>query len=280
MAVRILRVVMRDEPGAAGDLSAATIEAAIKGRLGRPLRYLEVTASTNSDALDWAGQGAPEGALVVAGHQTAGRGRRGRGWFSPPGAALTFSLLLRPPLEPSSGGLLTATVGVACARGIASSCGLLPRLKWPNDVMIEGRKVGGILLESRVEAGRLDTVVAGVGINVTTLTNPPREVAGRATALAEHVTDPPSRQTLLGHILEEFERLYADVSTADFAGRVVGEASALSDVLGRDVIVRIADGTSIEGRAVRLTERGELEIDTATGAMAVHSGEIERLRTT
>lgn len=270
---------MMDEPGAADDLSVATIEAAIKGRLGRPLRYLDVTASTNSDALGWAGQGAPEGALVVAGHQTAGRGRWGRGWFSPPGSALTFSLILRPPLEPSSAGLLTAAVGVACAHGIASSCGLLPRLKWPNDVMIEGRKLGGILLESRVEAGRIGTVVAGVGINVMTLADPPREVSERATAIADHVPDPPSRQALLGNILEEFESLYATVSTAGFAGRVVDEASALSDVLGRDVTVRLAGGGSVEGRATRLTPRGELEVNTVDGSVTVHSGEIERLRT-
>ena len=217
---------------------------------------------------------------MVAGHQTAGRGRWGRGWFSPPGSALTFSLVLRPPLEPSSAGLLTATVGVACARGIASSCGLLPRLKWPNDVMFEGRKLGGILLESRVQAGRMDTVVAGVGINVMSLRDPPREVAERATAIAEHVEEPPTRQVLLGSILEELEGFYVDVSTAGFAGRVVDAASALSDVLGRDVTVRLAGGESVEGRAGRLTERGELEVQTADGAVAVHSGEIERLRTT
>ena len=90
---------------------------------------------------------------------------------------------------------------------------------------------------------------------------------------------PPRRQALLGNILEEFEGLYARVSAAGFAERVVDEASALSDVLGRDVIVRLAGGGSVEGHARRLTERGELEVHTADGSVTVHSGEIERLRT-
>jgi BirA family biotin operon repressor/biotin-[acetyl-CoA-carboxylase] ligase len=170
-------------------------------------------------------------------------------------------------------------VGVACARGIAASCGLLPRLKWPNDVMVEGRKLAGILLESRVEDGRLNTVVAGVGVNVATLTAPPREVAERATAIADHVTHPPPRQALLANILEELEDHYTNVSATGFAERVVDEASALSDVLGRDVTVRLAGGGTVEGSARRLTERGELEVNTTDGSVTVHSGEIERLRT-
>jgi BirA family biotin operon repressor/biotin-[acetyl-CoA-carboxylase] ligase len=145
--------------------------------------------------------------------------------------------------------------------------------------MVEGRKLAGILLESRVEAGRLTTVVAGVGVNVMPLSDPPSEVAEHATAIADHVTHPPSRQALLGNVLGEFESLYANVSTVGFAERVVVEASALSDVLGRDVTVRLSGGGSVEGRAGRLTERGELEVHTADGAIAVHSGEIERLRT-
>jgi BirA family biotin operon repressor/biotin-[acetyl-CoA-carboxylase] ligase len=144
--------------------------------------------------------------------------------------------------------------------------------------MVEGRKLAGILLESRVEDGRLNTVVAGVGVNVSALTDPPSEVAERATAIADHVADPPRRQALLGNILEEFEGLYAHVSADGFPRRVVDEASALSDVLGRDVIVRLAGGGSVEGHARRLTERGELEVHTADGSVTVHSGEIERLR--
>ncbi len=270
---------MTDDPGAAEDLNAATIEAALRGRLGRPLRYLDETASTNSEALGWAQAGAPEGALVVAGHQTAGRGRWGREWFSPPGISLTFSLILRPALDPPSAGLLTAAVGVACAVGIGSSSDLRPRLKWPNDVMLDGRKVAGILLESRVEAGRIRAVVAGVGVNVKTLTNAPTDVAQRATSIADYVERPPSPAVLLAAILAGLEDLYRDAAGAGFAERVIEEATGLSDVLGRGVIVRFAGGGSLEGRAERLTPRGELEVRTEDALVTVHSGEIERLRT-
>ena len=270
---------MTNDPGAPDDLNAATIEAALRGRLGRPLRYLDEAASTNSEALEWARAGAPEGALVVAGHQTAGRGRWGRDWFSPPGTALTFSLVLRPPLDPSSAGLLTAAVGVACAVGIGSSSALRPRLKWPNDVMLDGRKVAGILLESRVEAGRIGAAVAGVGVNVMTLTNAPSDIAQRATAIADHVDRPPSRAVLLADILAALEDLYRDAASFGFAERVTEEATGLSDVLGRRVMVRLAGGGSLEGRAERLTPRGELEVRTEDAVVTVHSGEIERLRT-
>jgi len=270
---------MTDDRGAPDDLNAATIEAVVKGRLGRPLRYLDETPSTNSEALGWAQAGAPEGALVVAGHQTTGRGRWGREWFSPAGTALTFSLVLRPPLDPSSAGLLTAAVGVACAVGIRSSSALRPRLKWPNDVMLDGRKVAGILLESRVEAGRIRAVVAGVGVNVKTLTNAPTDVAERATTIADHVERAPSRALLLADILAGLEDLYRDAATAGFARRVIEEATGLSEVLGRGVMVRLAGGGSLEGRAERLTSRGELEVRTEDALVTVHSGEIERLRT-
>src|SRR5918996_4001047 len=113
-----------------GDLDQRMLERVLAGIAG-PVRYVEETGSTNSDALEWAAEGAPEGALVVAEYQTAGHGRWGRSWESPPGSALLFSLILRP--GPDTIGLLTTLAGVSCAAGIDAATGLEPGLKWPND---------------------------------------------------------------------------------------------------------------------------------------------------
>src|SRR5680860_1413471 len=140
------------------DLSAARIEGALRGRWGRPLRFFEEIESTNSEALEWAEEGAPEGAAVVADHQSAGRGRLGRTWLSEPGAVLPLSVVLRPRLPPDRFGLLSAAAGVATAEAIAEVSGLSCRLKWPNDVTISGRQVAGILHESRVSTAGVPAI--------------------------------------------------------------------------------------------------------------------------
>ncbi|MGH2812887.1 MAG: biotin--[acetyl-CoA-carboxylase] ligase, partial [Actinomycetota bacterium] len=130
------------------------------------VRYLEETDSTNRVAMEWADQGAPEGCLVVADFQTAGRGRLDREWFSPAGASLLFSLILKP-------GIVVEDLGILSLAGAAAVCGALggvgadPRIKWPNDVRLNGRKVAGILAEASVEIGRAVSVVLGVGMNVS-----------------------------------------------------------------------------------------------------------------
>ncbi|MFP5351825.1 MAG: biotin--[acetyl-CoA-carboxylase] ligase, partial [Actinomycetota bacterium] len=109
-----------------GDLSQATVEESLGGAFGSPLRFCEEIGSTNTEALAWAKQGAPEGALVVTNHQTQGRGRWGRSWSSAPGKLLQFSLVLRPAMEPGHLGLVTTALGVACAQAIEALCGLDP----------------------------------------------------------------------------------------------------------------------------------------------------------
>src|SRR5690606_12415094 len=141
-------------------------------RFGRTHRALGATGSTNADALAWATEGAPDGALVTAEHQTAGRGRHGRTWTDAPGLSLLASLLLRPTLPPDRLGLLPLAAGLAAADAVESVTGLVPRLKWPNDVLLGGRKVGGLLLESRLGDGPA-TVVLGLGLNVGQADFPP-----------------------------------------------------------------------------------------------------------
>ena len=146
------------------DLSAEAIAAALTTRrLGRPVLYFPRIGSTNDVAHDRAAAGAAEGLLVIADEQTAGRGRLDRRWWAPPGSSLLMSLLLRPALPPDQAGQLTMCLGLAAVEAIEAVTGLRPALKWPNDLLLEDRKLGGMLTELRLEGERLDIRGVGVG---------------------------------------------------------------------------------------------------------------------
>ena len=148
-------------------LSAETISAALTTRqLGRSLLWFTQIGSTNDVAHDQARSGAPDGLLIVADEQTAGRGRLDRRWWAPPGSSLLMSLLLRPALPPSRAGQLTMCLGLAAVEGIEAVTGLQPALKWPNDLLLDGRKLGGMLTELRLDGEQLAYAVLGLGINV------------------------------------------------------------------------------------------------------------------
>ena len=256
----------------AGDLSESTLRTALGDR---PFRFKEVTGSTNSDALDWAAQGAPQGAVVVAEQQTAGRGRWGRTWSSEPDRALMFSIVLRPQVGLRSAGLITTALGVGCVTGIERATGLRPHLKWPNDVTHGGRKLAGILVESRVTAEGIEAAVGGVGLNVAYREHEfPEEIADRATSIAIESGAEASRPQILSAILDSFSTVYPVRDERALLER----AADLSDVLDRTVRVRFADGRSLKGRALRLVAGGALEIETGGGVITIESGEVETLR--
>lgn len=260
-------------------LSAAIIESQLREGFGNPLRFYESIGSTNEEGVAWAEQGAPEGALLVTDHQTAGRGRWGRGWESEPGRLLQFSLILRPQLAPDEAGLITTALGLACAVAIDEISGVATRIKWPNDVTVKGKKMAGILVESRVSGRAIDAAVAGIGINVGWRREElPEEIADTATSLYLEAGRDIDRITLLVAIVEGFERRY--LSLQEQAGResLIAEATARSSVLGRRVRVRFAEGEGVEGRALRLLDNGALELDIDGQLRAVSVGEIEQLR--
>lgn len=261
-----------------GDLSADAIEEAVGGAFGRPLRFFEEIGSTNTEALAWAKKGAPEGAVVVTDHQTQGRGRWGRSWSSAPGKLLQFSLVLRPAMEPGHLGLVTTALGVACAEAIEQLCEVQPTIKWPNDVRIGGRKVAGILVETELAGSSVEVVVAGMGINVGwSADEVPEELRETTTSLTLAAEgQPPDRPRLLGAILSAFEGRYRGIPAR--SDGLVREASARSDVLGRDVTVALATDETVSGRALRLSPLGELELETDGGIRALSVGEIARLR--
>jgi BirA family biotin operon repressor/biotin-[acetyl-CoA-carboxylase] ligase len=268
----------------AGDLSPEAIERALGGRWGRPFEVFSVIESTNDEARRWADEGAPEGALVVADHQTAGRGRQGRRWYSEPGIALQFSLILRPSFSTEWVGLVTTAIGVACAEAIRAATGLAATVKWPNDVLVGGRKVAGILVEARTTA-RGTTAIAGVGINVLAprgrlphdSARPASDLAGELEAAGSR-RPPPERAALLAAVVAHIEDLYGSLADLSGAARVVEDASRLSAVLGRDVRVRRADGSLLEGRATSLLPTGALVVSSNGARHEIDAGEVEQLR--
>jgi BirA family biotin operon repressor/biotin-[acetyl-CoA-carboxylase] ligase len=183
-------------------LAPEQVEPLLRGRFGRPYTYLERTASTQRELP----ADAPEGALVVAGEQTEGRGRLGRSWHAPPGTSILASLLLRPAVETSRLSELTVIAGHAVAAAIGEVTGLEPTLKFPNDILVDGRKVAGILAEA--SDGR---VVLGMGVNVNqTEDELPAETVTPPTSLRIATGSPLSRAELLAEILVALEREYDD----------------------------------------------------------------------
>jgi BirA family biotin operon repressor/biotin-[acetyl-CoA-carboxylase] ligase len=265
----------------ASDLSDEILERALVGRFGRYRRVYDSIDSTNLEALRWAAeQDAVEGSLVVADSQSAGRGRWGRTWLSQPGAALMFSVVLRPKL-PIPPGLLTTAGGLAIAGALEGASGLRPAIKWPNDVLINQRKISGVLVEARSVGHGADAVVLGAGINLHWRPGgAPAEIAESATSLAQEVERTgrgrvPPRAELLGIVLRELESLYDDLDDAEGRAQIIDRATARSSILGGEVTVRFSDGSSTSGVAARLGSDGTLVLDDGR---VIDSGEIERIR--
>lgn len=261
------------------DLTIGQIRDSLTGHFGESIRFFEEIGSTNTEGLDWALAGGPEGSIVVTDHQTSGRGRWGRSWFSQPGKLLQFSLILRPKLAPGRAGILTTALGVACARAIRSLTDLSAQIKWPNDVVIDGRKLAGMLVETTTMGSVIDAAVCGLGINVHLAEDEiPIELRARASSLAieSEGRSVPRRSLLLARIVDEIEALYPAV-TGD-ATPLLAEATQLSAVLGSDVVVRFVDGSTITGRAESFDDAGGLRIATAAELATVRVGEIEQLR--
>lgn len=251
---------------------------------GREVRFLARTSSSNEAALAWANDpidAAPDGALVVADEQTAGRGRWGRTWESSPGRALMFSLILRPPgLQPDRMGLLTAAMGLACAQAIGELGPLAPVLKWPNDVDIRGRKVAGILFETQLMGPKVGGVVAGVGVNTHwSLDEIPEELRERATSLAIEMDEPPGRAELLASILDAFAPLYRGILDGSGVGPLLERVDEISELKGQPVDVTWHDGRRATGIAGSVTPRGSLAVEIEGEVQEIDVAEVTRIRT-
>ena len=188
------------------------------GVLGSRVLWLDSTTSTNDIAARLAESGAEDGTTVIAGTQTAGRGRHRRAWFSPPGAGLYVSIIVRPGagLDGTNPAvLLTLASGVAIAQAVRAVTGLLTRIKWPNDVLVGGRKLAGILAESAVQGGAVQFVVIGFGVNLHAAAYPP-ELDSRVTSIEAETSRPPDRALILAEIIASMGERYADLRAGRF----------------------------------------------------------------
>lgn len=246
-------------------------------RFGRAMRGFEEVGSTNERAAAWATDGAPEGAVVLAEYQATGRGRHGRSWTADKGQNLLFSVVLRPRLEADRWSLITVAAGVAVAETVEAF--VRPHratIKWPNDVLLEGRKTCGILLESSLSTPDPDTVVVlGIGLNVNQ-TDFPDALADTATSLRLTTGRAVPRAPLLSRLLGALERRYDAVQSRRPSGeavrRVFQERLA---ALGEETTLRLT-GTdqTVTGTVKGITPEGALRLETAEGLRTMHAGEV------
>ena len=269
----------------------------LAGTVFGPVRFVAGTGSTNADLQAAARDGASEGLVLVADHQTAGRGRRGRSWLAPPGSALLASVLLRPRAGSAALTLLSPAVGLA-VRDACAAAGADVQLKWPNDVIahVPGQagapgeaKLAGVLAESDVASDGTAAVVAGFGVNL--LSHPalsatvPVQVEETErdfaplppTALDALAVASPSRDDLLVSVLVRLDSWYRRLQEPSGEGALRDELRRHSATLGRQVRVLTPAGT-VTGRAVDLSEDGRLVVETADGAVHIPAGDCHHLR--
>lgn len=246
--------------------------------VGRQLHHLVAAASTNDVVRELATAGAPEGTVVVAERQEAGRGRLGRAWASPPGG-IYFSFVLRPTLPPHQLGHITLMTAVAVASAIRQSTGVAATIKWPNDVLVDERKLVGILTEMTGETDVVRFVIIGVGINANTSPSDyPRAARPSLTTLAAVLGHPVDRAALLVAVLQRLDAEWGRLSAGKTAA-VLDEWRTLSSTMGRRVRVTTVAGVA-EGYAQRINDAGELVVvDDAGRTQAFASGEVQHLRT-
>ncbi len=236
--------------------------------------YFTETDSTNSQARQRAEAGAAEGTLVVAECQTAGRGRRGRAWVSPEGAGIYLSLIARPRISPAEAPRLTLLTAVAAADAVIAETGVPVRIKWPNDLLVDGRKLAGILTEIRTEMDLVDYVVIGIGINANTPETSLSAIRDqKCTSLWIETGNRIDRASLLRRFLSEFEACYETFLTEGFAS-ILTRWKAHSAIIGEAVAVDVA-GTTHRGRVKDVEDSGVLLLEDEQGkTRRIFSGDL------
>ncbi|MDE2848897.1 MAG: biotin--[acetyl-CoA-carboxylase] ligase [Gemmatimonadota bacterium] len=240
---------------------------------GRVLEYHERVGSTNDVILDMAEQAAPHGTVCLADEQSAGRGRRGYGWFSPPGCGIWASVLLRPRLSAARTPPLTLCAAAAVAPVLETAAGVSVEIKWPNDLIMGGRKVAGILAESRVVSGDEPVIVIGMGINVNhTRGQFPDELSASATSLRIESGRPVGREDLFLAILASLESSYGHY-LASGPSSLLAEVDARLAWRGLTVVADSPAGAA--GRVSHIDEEGGLVLDRQDGGpLVIRSGSI------
>jgi biotin-[acetyl-CoA-carboxylase] ligase BirA-like protein len=253
-------------------------------RLWTALEVVPEVGSTNAELVARAGRdpedgGALEGTVLVAEHQVSGRGRLDRVWTSPPRAGLTVSVLLRPDVPAARRGWLPLLTGVALAEAVAEVTGVLPSLKWPNDLLArDGRKLAGILAESVASPATPMAVVVGVGLNVSTTAE---ELPDTGTSLARVLGAPVDRGPVLLAFLRAVEKRYLSWTAAlgdPVASGLAQDYLAWSSTVGTEVTVSLPDGSTLEGTAQAIDWDGRLVVATSNGTVELATGDVRHVR--
>lgn len=240
--------------------------------MGKQVIFLKEVDSTNEEAKRQGTEGAPEGTVCLAEHQTGGKGRLGRQWVSLPGEGIWMSILLRPGITPYEVSQITLLAGLSVCRAIRSVTGCDALIKWPNDIVIHGKKLVGILTELAAEADRINYAVTGIGINVNQ-EQFPTEIAHKATSLFLETRRRWTRATLVQEILRNFEDSY-DAFLTEASFDFITPYKELCVSLDRKVSVQRGELT-IQGKAVDISRSGELVIQTPEGQLyPINSGEV------
>lgn len=255
-------------------MSRAEIESLMKTKwAGRHLVYSDVTDSTNIQAKAGGEKEKPHGTLYVADRQDAGKGRRGRAWESPAGSSIYMTILLRPDFAPVKAPMLTLVMAVSVAEGIQKATGLETMIKWPNDIVLNGKKVCGILTEMSTEIECINYVVIGAGINVNQETFP-EKIQDTATSLKIEGGKPWKRAEMIAAVMESFEKYYdIFLQTEDLSGM----QSMYNDMLAnRDREVRVLEpGHEYNAHAEGINDKGELVVVTPDGEKkCIFAGEV------
>ena len=240
--------------------------------------YLNETDSTNTRAKELAAQGAPEGTLVIAEKQTNGRGRRGRSWFSPPGGGIYFSLILRPVISPTETPRITLMTAVVAAETLISLVKLKLRIKWPNDILVNGKKLAGILTEISTEMDAVNYIIVGLGLNVNTRFEKfPQEIKENATSILIETGKQFPRVKLIQHYLKLYEIFYDMFKNNDFEP-IMNRWRELADIIGKQIRVDVIGKTHI-GEVVAVDNDGVLILKDDQGVLQrIFSGDVTLAR--
>ena len=262
-------------------IAAGEVNACLTTRwAGRPVRYFAVTDSTNLVAKRLGDEGEPEGTLVIADEQTAGRGRSGRHWSTPPGTNIAMSLLLRPQIPADRISMVTLVMGLAVAEAVRSLYGVRALIKWPNDVVVGGKKLSGTLTEMSAELTgsgnaqpKVNYIVIGTGINVN-MTEFPEEIAQTATSLRLQLGEEVGRAALIGAVMQYFEDAYELFLAQQDLTLLMDRYNAMLVNAGRQVRILEPDH-AYTAEALGINARGELKVKLPDGRIReVYAGEV------
>lgn len=261
-------------------LSKERLESVRNGEIiGTEILFLDSTTSTNDVAMETARKREkPEGIVVIADSQTHGKGRLGRKWLSPPGVNLYFTVLLKPPFSPPEAQLATLAAAVAVATAVREFAGIKAEIKWPNDILVNGKKTGGILLEMKTGRSGINILCIGIGINVNmSMDELPEDIRSLSTSLKTESGSHIDRAEFLGCILAEMERTYK-ILLNDDKRALINEWIHLNCTVGNKVTVKCHDKV-VTGTAEGINDYGELIVRLSSGRLeTLSAGDVTILK--